>query len=268
MPELLVNKPPIHAGPIIVDSWYHAQMDLEEEHITYSTFVIEALSHEISQGKATRAMTLAVSGLIAHLKLGILPPYDSIEGQNPWGPYDASNYYINPHGYAEHADVIQDYASTQTEDEQILDVLSLVRQEAEETVRLDKDRVPIRKLPDAFYTPQYPIRHMKSGRILSVEDFRLGGLAIQTSPAKAAQVFDAIIDQLGDEEAREQIRSLDVMVNPRTRVDIRGTLFVKTQAVVDFLVTFGDLPKEERKRFNVLALKLLRNIINDEERNS
>jgi hypothetical protein len=266
MAKLLDDNPPIDAGPIIVDSWRLDRDLYPGEYIDYSVFVVEALSHGIQQGKATKAIRLAVASMITTLDLGILPPYEEAEGEQTWGPYGAHDYYIDAHAYAGNADAIEEFAVANTVDDESMQVLRFVREEAEQLVRYDTDKIRFSKLPRAFYTPIFPDKHMKSGRLLSVTDFRDAARGAVTSSAKTASVFDALIKHLGDNEAQQRIAELIYQGNPYTRSGIRESLYLKIQAVADFVANFDDLPQEVQADFNTLSLKVLRNILFDEER--
>ncbi|MEI9913862.1 MAG: hypothetical protein WDN66_02550 [Candidatus Saccharibacteria bacterium] len=263
---LLPDKPPIQAGPIIVDSWVRFDEDrFPGEHIDYPTFVIEALANKLNQADASMAMRLAVEGLIAHLDLPILPPHKEREGDEPWGPYGLSDYYIDVHGYAGNSEAITAYAANRTDNESVRTVLEGVGLFAIDAVRHDTDRIPLKKLPASFYTPQYPEKRIKSGRVISFRDFQYAAVPASTSSAKAAAVFDQLIELLGDEEAKEHIRKLEYMANPYSRRDIRHTAYIKTQALASFMDTYPSLPDDQRKLFNEKALMLIRGILYDED---
>ncbi len=262
---LLQDRPPIEAGPVIVDNWALDHERFPGEYVRYQTFVVEALRHEVDQAGATRATRLALSALIQHLDLPILPPFEEATGDQAWGPYGVHAYYIAAHGYAKHSGVIESYAAKMTDDAQVMTVLECVADWAWQAVRHDTDRIPLKKLPGAFYTPEYPEKRIKRGQVLSFRDFQNAAKGADTSPAKAAAVFDKIVELLGDEEAIEHILKLAWCGNPYSRRDIRRTSYVKTQALANFCTRYAELPSEQQV-FNNLALLVIRNILYDEER--
>lgn len=263
---LLKDSTPIEAGPIIVEDWYSG-LDAQNypgEYVDYRTFVWEALGNGIDQSRATKALRIAVNGLIKHLDLPILGPYQEVEVGQPWGPHDVHHYYIDVHGYVKYEDVIAAHAKETTDDDKTLTVLQHVADWAREAVRHDTDKIPLSKLPRAFYTPQYPEKRLNKGEVLSFEDFQQAQHGARTSGAKIASMFDKIIELLGDEEARERIDELKIIGNPTSRRNIRMSCYIKTQALADFVTSIPSLPREQQKVFNTLSVRILRYILSEE----
>lgn len=262
--ELLPDNPPIEAGPIIIDGASWAAMEYDR-HINYTDFVHGALSHGFSQNRADRSHRLTVEALVELLDLPILPPRQSVEeqGEEVWGPYSVRDYYIQQAAYLEYYDAITGYAAEEATDPEIPEVLQFVWRRADEEVTGDPERIAVEDLPGALYATFYPAAHLGAGHLVGYDDFKNATYDLQTSSRKSAAVFDAVVARLGNERAQRQIAELKVRGNPTDRKYIRGSLYVSTQALADFVRRLEDDP-DHGPEFNALARLVLRNVLNGE----
>lgn len=263
--ELLPDVPPIEAGPIIIDPWVYASNEYEETHLTWHDFVVESMIREIPPNVARRAHRLIIGHLIKTLDLGILPPYEALEvdGEEVWGPYETDDYFI------EHSTFLDSYDAVVTEaenDDRMTSVLGYMRKYIDEQLSFHTKHIPPDQLPDALYTEIYPSEHIEAGHLISYRDFGDAVYALRTSSAKTASVFDAVVAQLGNERAKKEIADLDWRGNPYDRRRVRNSLYIRTQALAEFVEQLSATPPKERdKAFNLLSLQLLRNILYEEE---
>lgn len=265
--ELLPDTPPIEAGPIIIDPWFSAASEHEETHLSWHNFVIESMRREIPPNVARRAHRLIIGRLIATLDLGILPPYEALEidGQEVWGPYETDDYFIEHTAFLEHHGVV---AAEAENDQRLVSVLDAMRSYIDEQLSFHTKHIPPAELPDALYTEIYPSEHIAEGHLLAYGDFADSVYALRTSPGKVASVFDAVVAQLGNERAKEELAKLEIYGNPYARRNLRGCLYVRTQALAELIEELeveATPVKERSKAFNALSMLLLRNVLYDEE---
>ncbi len=264
--ELLPDETPIDANPIIIDDYYSLG-ELEEDHLIYSNFVIEALSHQIHESRAYSAMRLSVEALINHLGLKILPPFETamLEDGEEWGPHDPHHYFIEFEAFSKYFAQIVEHAKQSTEDPRVIEVLGYIRDRAEEELSFETDSLTLDQLAGAIYTEKYPKKHLGEGNLIAYDEFaNATHHPISTSPGKVAQVFDLVASRLGDNKTKQELEKLKIYKDAFSRKYIRQSIYIKTQALADLVQELAQLPKEERIGFNDLSMQILWFVLTDE----
>jgi hypothetical protein len=264
--KLLTDETPIDAAPIVIDE-DRTFNDLEEDHLRYGNFTIEALSHQIDTSKSYRAMCITVEALIKHLGLRILPPDESeiLDDGKEWGPYNPHYYFIEFKAFLRHYGTIIDHARQTTDDEKVIEILGFVKELAENELSFETDSLTVTELPGAIYTEKYPEKHLNEGHLIEYEEFAMATYhPINTSSKKVAQVFDRIAYTLGNERTKLELDKLKTHKDAFSRKYIRDSIYIKTTALADLIQKLSALPEKERPEFNSLSMQILWFVLSDE----
>jgi hypothetical protein len=265
--ELLPDVTPIKAGPVVIEDHTMGHLDYLDTHITCEDIAIEALEHGLGRYEAELAMLFAVRGLISHLGLKILPPYEAVtlKDGEVWGPYDPYNYFIDLRIFFESKNVILKHTKESTSKPRVINTVELAIEYAGKDIKSNIDSLPVDALPSAVFSWKKPKKQLEAGNLIEFEEFSKTVYGpIYTSPGKAAEVFDRIVLKLGDKDAVDQISQLDSEQIGYRRRYIRDSLYIKTQALADLVNELSVTPQKDRERFNNLSLKIMRFILNDE----
>jgi hypothetical protein len=262
--ELLSDRTPICAEPIIIDDFLPGRaQEYESDYVDYGLFVTEALGHDIHQRQASRLFSFVTATLVERFELPILPPHQQaeVDGEQ-WGPYDSSDYFINMALYMEQASMLEQALREQHGEGVIAELLSYVSAYVEREVGFDISLIPAEDLPGALFTTRRPVGHINEGNLVPFTVFGHAPRRVHTSASKAASTFDLVVERLGDEEARAEIAKLVWMGNPRSRSNLRNSLFINTRSMADL---FEELKSQSPKEsgFNALSMRVLEYVLSE-----
>ncbi len=259
--ELLPDMYPIHAEPIVID--YSDRIDQTQVFIEVDDFAYESLHVARSREFGLWSQEVVVETIIECFELPILPPetWRRLPNGQKWGPIEHDDYFIQPQGIVDSSAEIGERILRIGNDNLSI-VTNYIIDLAGRKISSITDEIEYEELPAAFRSEVFLKELINGGHVLGFEDFQSAAYSIGTSPAKGADVFDTVIKMLGDDEAKEWVGLLEIHGNPYARRDIRGQLYVATQALANLLAELDENP-ELHPELNLKSRAVLRAILED-----